>query len=50
MSFDPGVNQILQNATNFFASAFPIAQIVLGVMIGGFVIATLVNVIRGRNT
>jgi hypothetical protein len=50
MSFDPGVEAILQNATNFFASAFPIVQIVIGVAIGGFVIATLVNVIRGRNT
>jgi len=50
MSFDPGVDQILQNATNFFASAFPIVQVVLGVFIGGFVIVTLVNVIRGRST
>lgn len=48
MAFDPNVDQILQNATNFFASAFPIAQIVIGIAIGGFVIATLVNVIRNR--
>lgn len=46
MAFDPGVDEILQNATNFFASAFPIARIVIGIMIGGFVIATLIGVFR----
>lgn len=46
MSFDPGIDDILQNATNFFASAFPVARIVIGIMIGGFVISTLIGVIR----
>lgn len=50
MSFDPGIDDILQSATNFFASAFPIARIVLGVMIGGFVIRTLISVVRSRES
>lgn len=50
MAFDPGTGEILQAATNFFASAMPIARIVIGIMIGGYVVATLVNVIRGRQS
>lgn len=50
MAFDPGVPEILQYATNFFASAMPIARLVIGTMVAGYVIATLVNVIRGRSS
>jgi hypoxanthine phosphoribosyltransferase len=50
VSFDPDIPSVLQYATNFFASAYPIARIMIGIAIGGFVIATLISLVwRARS-
>jgi hypothetical protein len=48
MSFDPNIPQVLQYATNFFSSGYAIAAIFIGIAIGGFVIKTLISVIKNR--
>lgn len=46
MSFDPKTDMILQYMTNFFASAYPIVGIVIGTLIGGVVLTTLISILR----
>lgn len=45
MSFDPKVDMILQYMTNFFASAYPIVGIAIGILLGGLLLTMLVRVI-----
>jgi len=48
VAFDPKVDMILQYMTNFFASAYPIAGIAIGTLLGGMVIGTLIGLLRSR--
>lgn len=46
MSFDLNLSEVLRYANNFFTSAYPIATIIIGVAIGGWILHTLISLIR----
>jgi len=46
VSFDPKVADVLQYATNFFASSYSIVVIVVGMAVAAFGVGLLINLFR----
>jgi hypothetical protein len=46
VSFNPDIPSIMQYATNFFSSTYPIAGIFIGTAIGAFVIGMIIGLVR----
>lgn len=46
MSFDPKIADVLKYANNFFASAYPIIAIIVGIAIAAFALGAFIRVFR----